>query len=535
MINSKTISWREECSQQRRSYNTKSRLYPYLFDERLYIVNSTNHWQDASISHSNQHSFLKIKRIIKELRSKDGSLKPDIGKNMYKNLSFTEKKEKIKPLIVHSITRILDVIATTTNIDKNNQKNIFYNQWKQYSSLHGALSHIEYRWQSYGSISQGIIPSMVHPEIIIRIIRKVVEDVTFIHFCRELLYQCSSKNRMKGYIFEPYYINSFEILLFNWYILEYEKFFFTEMPRYLFYQPALRQETENDFSILQKIMILQSSIINAQNQLEDTILTNNINIIKQNNQVSNHIFDRTHENIYQYIRTKNISFLNLETTHKNLGILQKRYENFLQYRLGFTNERNYWTYKSTDSSDIFLGYILHFKPKQIFIRIETNSYKVKTYVLNKSIVILNPLTWIIRILAIYRFCTYFAYPISKSGWSPYPDLIIIDRFRRIKDSLCKYYSGSLNQKDLAKINHILHYSCAKTLACKHKTNLKKIWKKYGKNLSIKHPVSKRKSLQMSRTKMNENARINIRFWNFYYQKPDPMTMILEKRYRFVIK
>jgi hypothetical protein len=160
---------------------------------------------------------------------------------------------------------------------------------------------------------------------------------------------------------------------------------------------------------------------------------------------------------------------------------------------------------------------------------------VKTYVVSKSIFIVNPLLWIIRILATYRFCTHFGYPISKSGWSTYSDILIIDRFKRIKDSLVKYYSGSLNQKDLSKINHILHYSCGKTLACKHKTNLKKIWKKYGKNLSIRHPVQKRKTVQMSRTKIHENARIHIRFWNFYYQKPDPMSIILEKKYRLSIK
>jgi hypothetical protein len=535
VLNSNTISWIEECSKELSYDNRTRRVYPYLFDERLYIVNSTKKWEDASISDTNKYSFLKIKRIIKELRSKQYySFKPEIWVNMYKNLSLNEKTNRIKPFILHSMTKILNVLST--NIEHQNFNNTSHNSLNQYSSIHGALSNIESKWQSYGSIYKGIIPSMLHPEIIIRIVRLIIHDVAFIHLFREFLYHIAfKKNRLKENIFGSYSINSLGVLLFNWYIVEYEKFFLVEIPRLLCSHDCLKNDTKNDFSVVQKMNILQSSILIEPNKWKNTFGPY-IHIVNKNPKVIKNIFDGSKNNIYQYIRTKNLSFLNLETTQKNISILHKRYHNFLQYRFGYTNEINHWAYKCTESSDMFLGYMLQFKPRQILIRIYTHCDKARTtYVLNKSILMYNPLSWIIRILATYRFCTYFGYPISKSGWSTYSDLVIVDRFKRIKDSLVKYYSGSLNQKDLSTINHILHYSCAKTLACKHKTNLKKIWKKYGKNLSIRHPVEKRKTLQMSRTKTHNKARIYIRFWNFYYEQPDPMTILLEKEYRSSIK
>lgn len=532
VLNSNTISWIEKCSEEIKSYNRKSRVYPYLLDERLYIVNSTSCSQNIEISHTNKHSFVKMKRIINELRGKEYcSLQPQNWVNIYKKPLFNNKAKRRKPLMVYSITKTLDILAT--NIAKKNLRNSSMNNLRQYSSIHGALHNIEYKWQLYGSIYQGIIPCLIHPEIIIRIVRTIVHDVAFIHLFRELLYPSSLKHRVTQdiNILGLSQINSFRILLFNWYILEYEKFFCIELPRVLFPSYSLTNNKDSDVSTKKKMTVWQSSVFSEKQKLADKNSHHHVNPTDRHAQVISNIEKRRIHNIYQYIRAKNLAFLNLETTQQNIALVHKRYRNFLQYRLGYTNEISCWAYKCGDNAYIFLGYIVQFKTRQISLRIDINSYKVRTYVLNKAIVILNPLFWIIRILAIYRFCTSCGYPISKSGWSTYSDLVIVDRFKRIKDSLVKYYSGSLNQKDLSKINHILHYSCAKTLACKHKTNLKKIWKKYGKNLSIRYPGKSRKSLQMSRTKNYDNARINIRFWNFYYQKADPMSIMLEKRYR----
>jgi hypothetical protein len=260
VLNSNTISLIKEYSKEQSISNTKTRLYPYLFDERLYIVNATNKRQDVTISHTKQHSFLKIKRIIKELRSKQYPiLQPEVSMKVYKNFSLNEKENRTKPLILHSMMRILDIIAA--NIEQNYPNNISSNKLSQYSSIHGALANMEYNWQSYGSIYQGVVPSMIHPEIIIRILRTIIFDVTFIHFFRELLYHSSFNNRLREDIFNIHKINPLGILLFNWYILEYEKFFFVQMPRFLFHQDSLKKDTNNDLSIVQKMSILDSSLV----------------------------------------------------------------------------------------------------------------------------------------------------------------------------------------------------------------------------------------------------------------------------------
>ena len=107
-----------------------------------------------------------------------------------------------------------------------------------------------------------------------------------------------------------------------------------------------------------------------------------------------------------------------------------------------------------------------------------------------------PLNLIIKILSKCRFCTYTGYPLSKSSWTTCTDKQIVERFKRMRNSLTYYYSGCVNNNTLLRIYHILRYSCAKTLACKHKTTVKLIWQNYGQQISV-NTFYKNKQAQIS--------------------------------------
>jgi len=75
-------------------------------------------------------------------------------------------------------------------------------------------------------------------------------------------------------------------------------------------------------------------------------------------------------------------------------------------------------------------------------------------------------------------------PISKSGYTPLEDEIIVRHFQSVWRGLLNFYSGSTNWSHLQYIHYLLHMSCAMTLAHRHRSSSNKIFKKHGKRLEI---------------------------------------------------
>lgn len=65
------------------------------------------------------------------------------------------------------------------------------------------------------------------------------------------------------------------------------------------------------------------------------------------------------------------------------------------------------------------------------------------------------------------------------------DREIVSYFESIRRGLLNYYSGAFNRADLAQMQHLIKRSCAMTLAHKHRTSSRKIFKKHGQDLKIK--------------------------------------------------
>jgi len=78
-------------------------------------------------------------------------------------------------------------------------------------------------------------------------------------------------------------------------------------------------------------------------------------------------------------------------------------------------------------------------------------------------------------------------PISRASYTGLEDHVIVNHYRKIWFGLLNYYSGCTNRGRLQYIHYLLHMSCAMTLAHRHRTSSSKIFKKHGKNLSIKIP------------------------------------------------
>lgn len=96
-----------------------------------------------------------------------------------------------------------------------------------------------------------------------------------------------------------------------------------------------------------------------------------------------------------------------------------------------------------------------------------------------------PVEEIIEKLHKKGICEKDGFPRSKRGWVCWDDVQIIQQFNAINRGILNYYSFVDNYANLGRIQYILQYSAAKTLAHKHKTKMTKIFGSRGKNLTTK--------------------------------------------------
>jgi len=78
-------------------------------------------------------------------------------------------------------------------------------------------------------------------------------------------------------------------------------------------------------------------------------------------------------------------------------------------------------------------------------------------------------------------------PISRSSYTVLEDHVIVSHYRSLWYGIFNYYSGCTNRGRLQYIHYLFHMSCAMTLGHRHRCSCSKIFKKHGRNLTIKIP------------------------------------------------
>jgi hypothetical protein len=130
-------------------------------------------------------------------------------------------------------------------------------------------------------------------------------------------------------------------------------------------------------------------------------------------------------------------------------------------------------------------------------------YLKKAYIIKKELYSITPISSLIELLAKEKFCDILGHPISKLAWTTLTDDEIFNRFDQIWKNFFYYYNGCKSKKNLYQVQYILRFSCAKTLACKHKSTIRYVWKKHGSNFFAKSLFFKKQEL------------INLKFLKLY--------------------
>jgi hypothetical protein len=490
-------------------FNKENKLYSFLLHEDFYPIlfqNIDNSFEKFSfgvrksnIKNYQRESFLTIKYCIFLFRSnKFSSIKRSFfsHRKSYdpkKDENYFELKKNILfYLIFESITFIL------LGSQKKSQFEKIFLRTKNFSlSIHKPLSSIENQWKYYSFGYHGCFSCFFHPEIIVRILRRKIEDISFLHLIRKVLHSnlyvssnaikdCSTKKIIS--------------ILWNIYFLEIDNFFVSNCKNYCTSDEKNYVNNNYSLSCFQKMKEWKKFFPKKEynNLFEMKVLPDAVFQIINMRNSEEYILDKIKQTsfrdqsiTYKYFRANTSWFIFFQKTKPWKFLIKRRIILFFLRRLGFVLQENTMTLIgifpecSKDMPYFFLAYVLQFLKKRNFVKINTKLFFLINYFVRRVVSFLNPFYLIILILSKRNFCNSFGYPKSKSGWVTLVDNDIIQHFNRIETSLFFFYSGCNNRKTLSRIQYILHFSCAKTLACKHKTNLRQIFKKFGNKFNRK--------------------------------------------------
>jgi hypothetical protein len=517
----------KQISQSNYSISTKKRKFLFLSQsKRLYSYNLQEHLYLEQFSRKSpttigsKKQFLALKRHLHSMRfyAKHKNIR---------SIPFKQDTKFSLDIIYYNNLIIVEILIVRLSLSVfrinliQNPLDIFV-KTNVSSSFHSAFSFIEKKWENVFYVLETEMPSSLHPEILIRMIGLRTQDVTFIDLLRRRLHT-TSLNLTHPSAYTKYGIlKKLTTILWNLWVLEFEDFLQKECITLLnqFYIFC-----KNSTSFLQKLYFLNLKGLNTQIPSDknfcETILNSQyvLNVTKKSLKSSN------------YIRYANNLLLGIEGKLLVVQAFKRRCIRFWKHRIGILMISSRLNIISLyQKNSWFLGSILKYKINEVKIKARRTDTLLLPIILvkQKCLMVMLPLVSLVKFLSECGFCKYNGYPISKSNWSTLPDIKIIERFSRIFISISSHYSGCINRKQLSNIQYILCYSCAKTLACKHKTNVKSILYTYTNQFIRNHLLLEIKNT----TNVDLVNLINqlfikqehIAIWDFNHVDPDPMIL-----------
>jgi Type II intron maturase len=194
----------------------------------------------------------------------------------------------------------------------------------------------------------------------------------------------------------------------------------------------------------------------------------------------------------EYIRIKFLRYaddwiVGLCGSHALAEEIKQEIKQFLKDHLELTlsEEKTHITNARTEETH-FLGTILRIGTGgEAKLALTTNTWgrKFKRRSTGWETVMKAPLPNIIKRLKERGFCTPEGKPVSKASWTLLDTDQIINLYRSVNRGLQNYYRFVDNWGRLTRIQYILEYSLAKTLAQKYKISVRKVFKRFGKTIT----------------------------------------------------
>jgi group II intron reverse transcriptase/maturase len=137
------------------------------------------------------------------------------------------------------------------------------------------------------------------------------------------------------------------------------------------------------------------------------------------------------------------------------------------------------------SHALFLGHMIRIDTavKYRYVRPKGKARYLKR-VTGRLVSIEAPILRMVLRLSAKGFCDHKGFPIAKTLWTSQDDNQIIENYNATVRGIFGYYSGANKRQYLQRIWYILRFSCAYTLATKHRCSLSKVFIKHGRLLRV---------------------------------------------------
>lgn len=199
----------------------------------------------------------------------------------------------------------------------------------------------------------------------------------------------------------------------------------------------------------------------------------------------------------QYIRIRYLRYaddwlIGVYGSHSLATEIKQDIKTFLhdQLQLTLNEEKTHITNARTEEG-FFLGTILKIgNGGNAKIKLQTSSVTGKTFKRRSTgmeTAMNAPLPKLVKRLAERGFCTKEGKPAPKTGWMFLDADQIVSLYSSVNRGLQNFYRFVDNWAHMQRIQYILQYSLAKALARKYRISMTKVFKRFGKTLTIVVP------------------------------------------------
>nr|YP_010466375.1 maturase K [Equisetum xylochaetum]UVF28121.1 maturase K [Equisetum xylochaetum] len=456
-------------------------LYPLLFQKDFYVATSDSYFDKSKMNLSKEsvlndrYSFLVIRRLINRIRNLNYS-----KKIIHTSVSDKSICSKLDCYLLKAFNMVLETFLL---IQSERTKKIV--NWKSYKSIFSTCSFAEEKLIYANQILDLKIPLFIHPESFIRILRQQIKDASFLHLTRFIAHEYKERSKNEKLIYS--FSKRKRFVIFSWnffYIFELEFLFTSLLTRFL--NKLILSNLFDHINLLEKISNNKKSQVLLS---EKRIYNKNycIHFLRYKNR-----FIMVSEGFYFHYTNWIYYILNMWQYYTHLWIEPFRFS----------------TKQFKKTSFFFLGYKFGRESKLLTVRSISLDRSPTIYSLIKKIQLNMQIVSPIEFLTKEGFCDISGYPISRSTWTTSTDEEILLKFNKIWKSFYFYYGGLRKKDILYRIKYILRFSCAKTLARKHKSTTRIVWKKIVSDVSSSLGRKKTFPLFYSKDPMDKK-----RFWS----------------------
>nr|AWH04372.1 maturase K [Gomphocarpus fruticosus subsp. fruticosus] len=462
-------------------------LYPLIFQEYIYALAHDHSLNRAILlenpGYDNKSSFLIVKRLIILMYQQNHFLTSINDSNQ--NPFFGRNKNLYSKMISEGFSFIVEIPFSMRLISSEERKGIFKSH--NLRSIHSIFPFLEDNFSHFIFLLDILIPYPVHLEILVQTLRYWVKDAPSLHLLRSFLREyCNSTNLIATKKTSFHFLTKrnlkrnqrFFFLLYNFYVCEYESIF-------VFLHKQSSHLRPTSFGAFLERIYFYGKIERLVEVFAKDFPTN-LCLVKYP--------------LMHYVRYQGKSIL----LSRGTALLMTKWKSYLvhfwqsNFDLWFHSRRAH--IKQLYKNPLyFMGYlsIVRLNPSRVRGQMLENSFLINIAISNKKLDTLVPIIPLIGSLAKEKFCNLLGHPISKPVRTDLSDSDIMDRFGHICRNLSHYYSGSSKKKSLYRIKYILRLSCAKTLARKHKSNVRAFLKRLRSEFFEEFLVSEEKVLSLT--------------------------------------